>query len=350
MAARISHDSMKPQPFYKSLFSRRPFIYWKDFLRILLAVVLIGVVLSKTNLREIQSLIVGLSWWWLAASLIFYAALTVLKAVQYFSLMGRQVPYRQVLRIVVIQNALTNLVASTAGIASYFALFRMEQNVKLSRSGVVFIITKVGDLFSICLFLLLSSLLVWGSVAVLHEVVLTLLVVIFAAIGIFWTAIFLRQAFVSQVQTLAHWLHLDKISLAQRGLSLLQSLADQDHRTVVHALVTGLSLSMIYMTITMAYSYSLIRAFHVPIDFWAVIFISALMQLISLIPIQAFGGLGVVEFTSVYLYGVFGINQADISATLIGFRILYYLFNLAVLLYLPLDALLHHRSVQPKSM
>jgi uncharacterized membrane protein YbhN (UPF0104 family) len=70
------------------------------------------------------------------------------------------------------------------------------------------------------------------------------------------------------------------------------------------------------------------------------------MQFISIIPIQIFGGLGVSELTLVYLFSLFGVTQVDIPAIVVALRALFYLFNLAVLVYLPVDALLNKLKYQ----
>ena len=60
------------------------------------------------------------------------------------------------------------------------------------------------------------------------------------------------------------------------------------------------------------------------------------------VPVQVFGGLGVTDITTMYLLGLFGINQPQLAATIIGLRIIFYAANLLLLLYLPLDVLLDH--------
>ncbi|MDO8753950.1 MAG: lysylphosphatidylglycerol synthase transmembrane domain-containing protein [Anaerolineales bacterium] len=338
---------LNSQPPDKNIVSWPASLGWKDLLRIILAVVLISVVLSKTSLEQIKAVSGVISWSWLSVAFLFYCALTFIKAAQYWSLLRRRVPYFDVARIVVIQNALSNLVTTTAGIASYLTLLRLEQNVKMSRSGIVFFIAKMGDLFSMCLFLVVSSVMVWGQIPTLHELVVLLAISITAVIGVFWSAVFFRHRFLAWAQRVFHWLCLDKIAMAQRGLDTLQLLADQDHKTVMRLLLVSLALSISNMTLTMAYSYSRIQAFHVPMNFWAIIFITAIMQLVSLIPLQAFGGLGVIEITSVFLYGIFVVSPLDIPAILIGMRAVYYLFNIAVLIYLPLDGFFR-RILRPK--
>ncbi len=338
---------MESQSGHQNL-SSRLFTRWKEILKTILALALIGFVITRTNFQQIVSLKDYISWPWLWLALGLYCLMTVFKGLQYWLLLNAKIPYWQVLKIVVIQNALTNLVGTSVGIASYLTMFRLEQNVKLSRSGIIFIITKAGDVLAMGFFLFVSAWMTWGRVGPLHQVVVILLVCIAAGLAVFWTAAILRQEFILQIQRFLRWLRLDRIALVENGLNALRSLAEQEHRTVMRALEAGLALSLGYMTITMIYFFARIQIFQIPIDFWPVIFIAAAMQLISLVPIQIFGGLGVTEFSSIYLFDLFGVTQVDIPAILIGLRVLFYLFNLAVLTFIPLETLVGKlRQIHP---
>jgi len=88
------------------------------------------------------------------------------------------------------------------------------------------------------------------------------------------------------------------------------------------------------------------RLFAVSIGAWPVLFIISLIQLLSIIPIQVFGGLGVYEVTSLYLYGLFSISRPEIVPVIISSRIYLYLLNLLLLLYLPLDSRLGREEVK----
>ncbi|RJP54076.1 MAG: UPF0104 family protein [Anaerolineaceae bacterium] len=331
---------MQSQP--KSLKSTWPpaSIRWKDVIKIMLAAVLIGVVFSKTSLGQVFELSKGVSWAWLLISFLLFCLTTAFKGVQYWALLGYKPPYSQVFKIVVYQNALSNLVANTAGIASYFAMFRMEQKVDLKRSGVVFIITKIGDLFSMGLFLFISSFLVWERIGDLHRLTLVLLAGMLAGFMVFITIVLFRMRFVFLVRRIVHWLRLDRVRLVESGLNLIQSLAEQDRMVFIRTFFLASSLSMVYMTATMIYFFSRTQVFHIPIDFWACVYIISLFQFISMIPIQVLGGLGVSEFVTLYFYALFGIVYVDIPAALIGGRVLSYLFYLISLLYAPMDILL----------
>ncbi len=314
--------------------------------KIILALILVWYVLSKTDLTQLATLRGRISVPWLVATLFLYFSLTLLKSLQYYFLIGRRVDYPQVLNIVVVQNAISNFIATSAGIASYLALFRVEQGVKVSRAALAFILAKVGDLISIWLFMLASSLLTWSLVTSFHSLILLSLSFIGVAILGFFAAVFLRQKFVSILAWFVEKLKLSRLGFVNKLMDLLSTLVDQEHGFVFRMVGTGIAFSLIYMTVTMLWLYASLHTFSFDIHFLQVVFVNIFMQLISYLPIQVFGGLGVNETTSLYLYSIFNFPQTELAAILIGTRLLFYLTNLAVLLYLPVHTLFFSRSAQ----
>lgn len=279
-------------------------------------------------------------WSWLILRFLFYCLMIMSKSFQYWILLGKRIPYARMLSIVIMQNTLANFVTNSAGIASYLTMLHAEEGVKLTRAGVTFMATKATDLLAMWLCLLLASLLVWAKIGDLHWLVILLLCGILLALITFLIAIILRQRFVSILRKLIAGFHLDHIRLVARGLEVLQSLADQDPRTIFLLLFRSLGPSLIYMSLTVILAYSGLRVFSISISFGAILLVTALIQLLSIVPIQVFGGLGVTEVTSMYLYTSLGIPQQEIVPALIGLRLLAYLMNAAVLVYLPIGTLI----------
>lgn len=308
--------------------------------KLLLAIFLIFVVLSKTNLSQLKTLQDEIAWEWLSLHFFSFVLMTLLKAYQYHFLFGSSTKYRDVLRIVIWQNAITNFIASSAGIASYMAMLKAEQNVKLTRSGAIFLITKFGDLLAICLYLGLSAGLVWNQIKLLQWLSVVLIAGLLLGLAGFLAMVAWRERFVRLVIDALAFLRLDRFSLVSRSLEGLRSLAQENRETVFRLLRTGVLMSMLYMTVTMVSGYTGIRMFNVDPGVWPVIYVAAVMQLVSFVPIQILGGLGVTEVTSVYLYRFFGLDQGQMSAVMLGLRAVFYLMNLIVLVYLPLNALL----------
>ncbi len=313
-------------------------------LKILLALVLAAFIVSRTDLAALLALRTRIIPGWLALVFVLFLLLTLLKALQYHFLLGRRVGYPQVLHVVVVQNAVSNFIATSAGIASYLSLFRMDHDVRLSRSSAAFLLAKVGDLISIWLLLLVSSLSVWTQITPIHLAVEALILGMGLVLLGFFFLVILRQKFVGLLRAGASRLKLERFRLVVKGLEVLQGMAEQKRSFVVRSITVAVLFSMLYMGITMVWSYASLRAFSLPVGVMPAVFANTFIQLLSYLPIQVFGGLGLTEASTFYFFSFFRLPQAELAAALIGIRILFYLENLVALIYLPLHSLLFPRT------
>lgn len=316
-------------------------ISFSNVFKMLLALVLIGVVFSKTNFSEVLSLSGSISYPWLAGTILLYGLLTFLKALQYHVLFGQTTSYPRVVSIVVWQNALSNFIAAGAGVASYLALFKTEEGVKLGRSTQIFLITKVGDLFSVWTVLAMCSLFLWNDIQPLHSLSLILLSVIGLGLLFFVAALLFRRSFISLLFLVLEKTRLDKVPLVRKGMEVMEAFAVQDSAAIYKIVGQAFVLSFVYYLVTLGWMVASLRMFTAPLNTWSIIFVSCILQLMSVIPISIFGSLGVSEITSLYLYEVFGVSQSVMSPILLAWRAVFYVVNLLVLLYLPLYGFLH---------
>lgn len=319
---------------------KRNFFRPGNLLKVALALVLILFVLSKTDFQAILDLKDRVLYAWVVAGFGLFFLMTVLKALQYHLFLKQDIRYSQMLNIVIIQNVVSNFVATGAGIASYFALSRLEQGVKLSRSGVAFLLTKVGDVVAIWVFLLVSGILVWEQIVPLQGFVVGLLLAMGLAILVVILSILYRQTFAAGLRQWLEKIKLANIKYVRLSLNILDEVIAQEEIFSLQLLGLATVYSLIYLLVTMVWFYANIRAFDIDIGLVAVVFVNNFIQLLSNLPIQAFGGLGVNESTSLYLYQFFYSEQEVLASALIGVRILFYLMNLATLLYLPVNKLL----------
>jgi uncharacterized membrane protein YbhN (UPF0104 family) len=318
--------------------SPRAALLWNVF-KTLLALGLIGFVVSKTDPAQLAGLRERISLPWLLLDLALFIALTLIKTGQYRALIGYEAPYSRVLHIVILQNAISNFVATSAGIASYLTLMRAEQGVRLRKGALSFLVTKFGDLLAVSLFLAVTALPAGRQAPLLRNAAILLMVGIAVGAGVLLLTILLRQRFLGLVRKVLQAAHMDRVRAIQSGLEALQFLADRRDGAIFRTLRVGIVYSLVYMAVTMAWSYCNLRVFSVALPLHVVGFVSALMQLISWVPIQVFGGLGVTETTLVYLFGQFGVPQPEMAAVSIGLRLLLYFLNLVMLAYLPLHSL-----------
>ncbi len=310
-------------------------------LKIALAIILTVYVLSQTSLSDVVALSRRVSWAWLLASFVAFGATTWFSTRRYWILIGRQVVFPQLLSLVILQNAISNFVASGAGAVSYVAMLRSEHRVRVSQGITSLLLAKVGDLLAVGLALALSSGVVRGRIAALWGLVIVLVALIAGGLLTFVLVILLRQKFVAAVRWLLHRLSLTRLPFCDRALNLLSALAEQDARGLYPLLAPVMGYSCLMLILTFVGAYWLVQAFAVPIDVAPIVFMVSLTQLMAIIPIQVFGGLGVYDVTVMYLYGLFGISQSDIAPFIVEARIIFYAYNLLLLLYVPLAARLN---------
>ena len=303
--------------------------------KILIAIALVGFVISTTDVEQLKLSWQMLSRDWLIASIAVFLLMVIVKALQYRALIDPHLSFWNVLNITVMQNAISNFVSNAAGVATYASMFKVEHDVTLTRSAIAFILVKVGDLVSILFLLVASLFFVWSQVSILHEVLLILIAVILLALLTVLATILFRQWFVNALDKFLIRLNLVKFGLVRKAFSILASLSRAEKAVVNKLMVLALVYSGLYFMITITWSYTLINAFHIPIAFPVMVFVSAVRQIISFIPIQVFGGLGVTEISSLYLYGLFNIPVPELSAALIGIRIYHTIVNALTLLYIP---------------
>jgi uncharacterized protein (TIRG00374 family) len=306
-----------------------------NILKIILALALVGYVLSRSDLPSLLSTLQSASPFWLVVAGVLYFLLTLLKALQYFVLMRGKLTYPQVLNVTIWQNAVSNFFLAGAGIAAYITMTRLEHEVKVSRSVTIFLLTKVGDLIAIWVALMVASALVWSEIGLLQTPVLILVTAIGSVILIFFLTILFRQRFVSVLEKILDGLRLSNVKLIEHGMGYLKSLAGMEQNKILTTFGLLILYSFLYLALTMVCTYINFLIFHLQLDVSAVIFVTVLIQLVSYFPVSVFGGLGISETSALYFWSFFGMPEQVMAPVLIGVRVVFYLFNLIPLIYLP---------------
>ena len=321
---------------------------WWTIAKISLAVVLVGFVFSKTDFQEFSNLLRQISQFWLGIYIVLFLSLTLLKTWQYHVLIGRGVSYTKVLGVIITQNVLTNFLATTAGIASYIAMFRAEHGVKIRSSVAIFVLVKIGDLCALWLGLIISGVLVWQKISAVHYLILVLIIGIGLALLCLLLIVFFRQKSMIYLDLFLSRSGFSKINLIKKVFTNLQALSETGDEQIKRTFIKVLLPSMIYFCFSILWIFAGYRVFNFQPGFGSIFFISTLIQIVSYLPVQVFGGLGVTETSSLYFWSLFAVDQSQLASILIGNRILFYLLNLLPLIYLPIQALFSGASPDPQ--
>ncbi|MCF6277336.1 MAG: flippase-like domain-containing protein [Anaerolineales bacterium] len=311
-----------------------------DVVKAILAVILLGYIVSQTNFSELVALRDRFSWEWFFITFLLFCALIAAKAVQYYYLIEKRLPFSRVLEIIVVQKALMNFVATAAGIASYLTMLSTEKDIRFGRAAVSFVVAKVGDLIAVLFFLILSLLMIDPLPKAANRIVVIAFIFIVMVVISFLATILLRRKFVRFVEKILRFMRLENISFSRKVLGMLKAMADQEPKKIVRFLLTAILLSTIYMSFLMLWGYARLRLFSFVVNIEVVIFVHVTLQIASWIPIQILGGLGVSETLLVYLFSLFGEDRLELVTVIIGVRLIFYLMNAFSLLYLPIETML----------
>lgn len=311
--------------------------YW-DVLKIILALLGLFYLFSQTNYQQLLALRYKFSWnWFVLASFLFLLTLGF-KALQYYIFIGRKITYFHTLEIIIIQNLITNFVATVAGIASYLALLGVEKDVRLGKATESFVLVKIGDVLAAFTVLVFASLFVKPippeARAVLFVTYVFVLVFLLSLIFL----IFFRGHFVDVVKKILVFLKIDHFLLVQNGINYLEKIAAYRQSTMLRSIGISSLLSLAYIGTTVFLAYARLRTLSLSIDIFVVIFIFSILQFASWLPIYVLGGLGVSEGMLIYLLGLFDVNPVGLAAILIGVRVIIYLLRASTIIYLPIRA------------
>lgn len=305
---------------------------WK-LLKISLALLLIGYVVWQTNLSDLAQLWGRVRLPWLGASMALFFAILCATTGRYRVLIDRKITFRQTLMLVVVQTFVGNLLAASTGAISYVALLRSKHQVQVSQGVASVLMSKFGDLLALYVALGLSSVAVWPQIGSLRWAVGAVLLGVTGIVVVFGVVVAFRQRALGFARRLLDQTRLERIGLVERSFVQLELLASQDPRRLRALLRAFLGYSALTMGLALAFGYCNLQMFGVQLELGSVLFMTALTLLISIVPIQVFGGLGIYEITSLYLYNLFHIDQQLIAPMIVSARLYLYLLNVLLVLF-----------------
>ena len=306
--------------------------------KLVLAVFLVGYIIAQTNLEDFIDLWHRISVIWLVFSLIaFYLGIWVI-ARRYWVLLNGEITFRETLDLVILQTIIGNLIAMSAGVASYLTVLRGKHKVHLLQSVTILLVARLVDLLIVMIALIFSSLITWQMITPIRWIVVIILLGLVGLFVILCSVFILRHTFVEWIEKILYVLHVGKISLVRKLIRNLRTFANWDLHEWRRLISPSIKYAIPFFVLSFVYFYTSIRIFDISIPPFQMLFLFSLLQITILIPIQILGGLGVQDFTSVYLFGLFGVESSEISPVILGTRLLFILANAVLVLCLPLSS------------
>jgi uncharacterized membrane protein YbhN (UPF0104 family) len=308
-----------------------------EWLKIGVALVLVAVVVSQTSFLELTALWRRLSLLWLFPSALLFIAIVVVTAWRSWVLIERQAPFQHMVGLIAIQTVVGNLVATSAGAASYVALLKGRHQVHIRQGIASVLLGKLGDLLVLVLALAISSAALWSQIAALHGLVVLLLAGLPGLLfGIWWLLACRLHARRAAARVMGA-LHIERTVIGTRLWAAIDGVAEQAPERSFGVMLRLVAYSGLLLLLSLGFGYCNTRLFGLELQLWPIVFITVFIQLVSIVPIQVFGGLGVYEVTGLYLYGLFGVDSHVLVPFLVSTRLYLYLLNLLLLPYIAVE-------------
>ncbi len=135
------------------------------------------------------------------------------------------------------------------------------------------------------------------------------------------------------------------------GAAIVEALAEVeqlDEGQVRREVGLLLGYSAVILVVALVMTWANFALFGLSAPFGVILFVFVISTLLSYIPIQILGGLGVYEVSAVFLFAQLGVLEAQTLPVVLALRVYFYLLNGVMLLY-PLSDLLKHRRAEVKA-
>jgi uncharacterized membrane protein YbhN (UPF0104 family) len=305
---------------------------WWVILKIFLGLVLFAFVLSKIRSQDVAALAQRISLPWLPVCLFIYIASVWCIAKRYHEIIGQDISFDKIFGIVVIQSVIGSMLANIAGITYYVAMLRGKYQVGLGNGIWSLVAARFFDILVWLPFFGVASWLLWSQLAPLHIVIILALVFMSAIVMGIALALTLRQRFLAMLKKILTKLSLDRFPLIQKIIGALESLVQGSLLKNFRSLIL---YSLLILINSCALFYCTLKLFGISLDKAPVILMVIITQVLMLLPIHVFGGLGWLDVSHLYLYGLFGFGEHLIAPVIVGGRVVFYAMTLILLLYFP---------------
>ncbi len=311
-----------------------------DILKILFALVLFYYVFQKTTWSDLQHLWNEVSVCWLVLAALFFYLQSVMMGYRYWLLIDKQVPLGDHLSLVMLQIILGNLITPGVGIAAYMAVLKKRYDIRLLVGAKSIIWARLADLAILITLLGISIIIVKDQITALFPIALVLIIVTTAILVVIIFLVKKQKSFHSFIERQGNIEQKPFLKYLNNWLSRYSENGTNQSKASVSVIV---GVTILIFLLNYLYFASLFLTFSLNPGIWALLFMLAIIQIINIIPIQFFGGLGVNEITYLYLLVLFGYTEIQVAPALIGMRVLSILFTAGLSLHILLHSLLERK-------
>jgi glycosyltransferase 2 family protein len=304
--------------------------FLKVFLSVILSGVLIYLLLSKINIKEIYDTLANASLFYLGVCFFIYLLMGLIRAWRFKILLKKLLSFRDIFNITLFHNFMNNIIPFRMGELSYIYLIKKVKNGSYSKGISTLIIARVFDFLSLVLIffisLFFSSGLMYGLKIELllficgGLVLITLLLTYFLIFKQRYLLIFFNTI----VILVSRFNKSLSIKISKEAKRLLKNFEEAKTKKEISLFFIS---SMLITILSFTFTFFMVLSVGYTVPYGVVVIASSLSILGSLLPIYGVAGFGTVEgvWVLVLSYFNFGLESAIVLS--FSFHIIQLLFS-----------------------
>ena len=285
---------------------------WARVLTILISLAIVAYLVSQIHVRDVVQLLQRAKAAWVAPALGLYVLMQVLRGRRFHTLIRGRLSLLRLSAIASVQNFLLTVLPMRTGELSFLALLAREQGVSLALAGKILVAVRLMDLAVVTGLFIISSQLVPGLHTPLVVLVPALLLLALCVGLVVWP-----QTLARALQPVSRWaLGLPGLRRWRaRGEALVeQALTVADPEGFRSLLPTLWLESALIWSCGMATNYAALHAVGLGLSAAAVVYVSTVTVVSSVVPINGPAGYGAQDAVSTAVLLLLGMGRAEAIA------------------------------------
>jgi len=283
--------------------------------------------LRKASPKQILSTLKNASPPWVLAGFVFFALADVLRTLRFTYFLHPPPSFKRLFPTVIMQGILNTLLPARLGEVAYLYLLKQTNGIVITSGLSSLLLARIGDTLAIALLFFVSALFLKENDSLVMQFVARPLggLAILCALAIYSLIVYRERA-------------LDFLHRILSRVGLLKFTRCQEILAQVETVLSGLQILKSGQTILLTFLISLgtwsciylafyclsVRAVNLPLNPWQSFRVASILQIIALLPIHLFGGLGTMDIPVVFLFKQYGIAQAVAISAGLASRAIFY--------------------------
>ncbi|MBW2975445.1 flippase-like domain-containing protein [Candidatus Woesearchaeota archaeon] len=301
---------------------------FKLLIGFLIAILLIALLLSQVDIKDLISVITTISLGPLLIAFIFYVNSYIFRSLRLRFLLKKQLSLGKLFTIVSVYNMTNSLMPMRTGEISFIYLLK-KKGLRGTLALAILMIAKVFDFIILSMLFLISIYFITDVSALLKNAFFVIAALLFLLILILLSLIYFQDHFINFSKNLFRFLKLTRFKIARYILEKEENLI-KSFKVIkgVNNILKTFAFSVVIWLSQLMMAYTLLVSFGIRLDFWSIAAVIIFSAFAIILPIQGVGGFGTLEGLWALALISFGISKEAAIST--GFAlhlviIMYYL-------------------------